>query len=81
MASKIAISYQGLIATDAFCVIHFAVGNGSWMRHQTVKVPWDDILSDEVTQKIDRHVRRRMIEVWSDTPLPDLWDEARTAQG
>lgn len=75
MTSRIKVSYQGLIVTDQYLTVHFAVGNGSWMRHQTVKVPLAELLTDEVTQAIDRHVRRRMIEIWSDTPLPLLVDD------
>lgn len=74
VVSKIKVSYQGLICTEQFMTVHFAVGNGAWIRHQTVKVPMKDLLTDEVTQAIDKHVRRRMIEIWSDTPLPDLFD-------
>lgn len=77
--SKLKTSYQGLICTDKYVTVHFAVGNGSWLRHQTVKIPVDELLTDQVTSMIDRHVRRRLIEIWSDEKVPDLldapWDE------
>lgn len=73
--SKIKVSYQGLVLTDAHVQVHFAVGNGSWLRHQHVKVPLSELLTDQVTQAIDRHVRRRMIEIWSSEPVPDLFSE------
>ena len=74
MASKIKVSYQGLIVTSSYVQVHFNVGNDSWIRHQHVKVPISEFLTDEITQAIDRHVRRRMIEIWSDTPVPDLFE-------
>lgn len=77
-ASPVKVSYQGLIVTDRYLQVHFNVGNGSWMRHQHVKVPLNEFLTDEVTQKIDKFVRRRLIEIWSEQPVPDLmipWDE------
>lgn len=73
---KIQTSFQGLTATDAYLTVHFAVGNGGWLRHAAIKVPIGDLLTDEVTQALDRHVRRRMLEIWSDEPLPDLFNEA-----
>lgn len=72
MASKIKTSYQGLIVTERYVTVHFAVGNGSWLRHQTVKIPISELLTDQVTQAIDRHVRRRLIEIWSEEKVPDL---------
>lgn len=74
--SKIKVSYQGLILTDAYMQVHFAVGNGSWARHQHVKVPLAELLTDQVTQAMDRHVRRRLVEIWSETPIPDLLETA-----
>lgn len=73
--AKMKISYQGLVVTATAIEVHFAVGNGVWLRHQRVRVPLGEFLTDEVTQAIDRHVRRRMIEIWSDTPLPDLFEQ------
>lgn len=78
--SPIKTSYDGLICTEQYLSVHFKVGNGSWIRHSTVKVPLRELLTDEVTQMIDRHVRRRMIEIWSDTPLPDLFSEPPWSQ-
>lgn len=76
--SPVKCSYQGLIVTDQYVQVHFKVGNGSWIRHQHVKVPMNEFLSDEVTQALDRQVRRRLIEIWSAEPVPDLalpWDD------
>lgn len=74
MPSPVKTSYQGLILTDQYLQVHFNVGNGSWVRHQHVKVPISEFLTDEMTQAIDKHVRRRLIEIWSDEPIPDLTD-------
>lgn len=74
MPSPIKTSYAGLVLTDAYAQVHFKVGNGSWVRHAHVKVPISELLTDEVTQAIDRHVRRRMIEIWSAEPVPDLFE-------
>lgn len=74
MAAKMKVSYQGIIVTEQYLSVHFAVGNGVWLRHSTVKVPLSELLTDQVTQAIDRHVRRRMIEIWSEEPVPDLFD-------
>lgn len=77
-ASPVKVSYDGIIVTDRYLQVHFKVGNGSWVRHQHVKVPLSEFLTDEVTQKIDRYVRRRLIEIWSEQPVPDLmlpWEE------
>lgn len=72
--AKMKVSYQGLVVTTTAVVIHFAVGNGVWLRHSTVRVPLSEMMTDEVTQALDKHVRRRMIEIWSDEPVPDLFD-------
>lgn len=74
MPSKVKVSYQGIIVTEQYLTVHFAVGNGVWMRHQTVKVPLRELLTDQVTQALDRHVRRRLIEIWSEEPVPQLTD-------
>lgn len=76
--SPVKCSYQGIIITDQYLQVHFNVGNGSWMRHQHVKIPLSEFLTDEVTQKLDRFVRRRLIEIWSEQPVPDLvlpWED------
>ena len=73
--SKMKISYQGLIVTATAVEVHFAVGNGVWLRHQRVRVPLSELLTDEVTQALDRHVRRRMLEIWSEEPIPDLFQQ------
>lgn len=79
MANRVKTSFQGVTCTAQYVTVHFAVSNGVWTRMSTVKVPLNELLSDEVTQALDKHVRRRMIEIWSDTPVPDLfsppWDE------
>lgn len=72
MPSPVKVSYQGLILTDQYLQVHFNVGNGSWMRHQHVKVPLTELLTDELTQQLDKHVRRRLLEIWSDEPIPEL---------
>lgn len=79
--SPIKLSYQGLVVTSSYVQVHFNIGNGTWMRHQHVKVPINEFLTDEMTQAIDRHVRRRMIEIWSAEPVPELFDEETTARG
>lgn len=75
MSSPVKVSYQGIIVTSAYVQVHFNVGNGSWMRHQHVKIPLSEFLTDEVTQALDRYTRRRLIEIWSGQPIPDLFDQ------
>lgn len=75
MASKVKTSYQGLIVTQEYVQVHFNVGNGSWMRHEHVKVPLNEFLTDEITQALDRKVRRRLIEIWSEEKVPTLLDD------
>lgn len=75
MASKVKTSYQGLIVTQEYVQVHFNVGNGSWMRHEHVKVPLNEFLTDEITQALDRKVRRRLIEIWSEEQVPTLLDD------
>lgn len=75
MTSKIKTSYQGLIVTQSYVQVHFNVGNGTWMRHEHVKIPLSELLTDEVTQAMDRHVRRRLIEIWSQQEVPSLLDD------
>lgn len=79
-AGKIQTSFQGITVTPSYLTVHFAVGNGGWLRHAAIKVPMTELLTDEVTQALDTHVRRRMIEIWSQEPVPDLFDEERTAR-
>lgn len=74
MASPVKTSYDGLVVTDRFVQVHFKVGNGSWVRHAHIKVPITEFLTDEVTQAMDKMVRRRLIEIWSAEPVPDLFD-------
>lgn len=74
MASPVKTSYDGLVVTDRFVQVHFKVGNGSWVRHAHIKVPITEFLTDEVTQAMDKMVRRRLIEIWSAQPVPDLFD-------
>lgn len=73
--AKMKISYQGLIVTTTAVEVHFAVGNGVWLRHAKVRVPMEEMLTDEFTQALDKHVRRRMIEIWSGESVPSLFDE------
>lgn len=74
MSNRIKTSYQGLIVTERYVTVHFAVGNGSWLRSSTVKIPISELLTDQVTSMVDRHVRRRLIEIWSEEKVPDLFD-------
>lgn len=76
--SPVKCSYQGIIVTDRYVQVHFNVGNGSWIRHQHVKVPISELLNDEFAQAMDKFVRRRLVEIWSEQPVPDLmlpWEE------
>ena len=78
---KIQTSFRGITVTPQYLTVHFAVGNGGWIRHSTIKVPLDELLTDEVTQSIDSHVRRRMVEIWGAEDVPSLFDEEQTARG
>lgn len=73
--SPVKTSYDGIIVTDRYVQVHFKVGNGAWVRHQHVKVPITEFLTDEVTQALDKMVRRRLVEIWSGEPVPDLFEQ------
>lgn len=76
---RISTSFQGITVTSSYMTVHFAVGNGSWLRHSEIKVPINELLTDEVTQAVDKHVRRRMIEIWSGEQIPGLFDDEQVA--
>lgn len=41
-------------------------------RRHALYVPTDMLPWDDVTRELDRIARRRLIEAWSDTPLPEM---------
>lgn len=68
--------FAGVTATDLYVTVHAEVTEGAWTRYCTVRVPLAALLHPEITDAMDRCVRRRLAEVWQeapdDEPLPGM---------
>lgn len=53
--------------SEKFLVVEYWQHIGSAQRRQQVKVPIEWLLADEVLDALDKAMRRRMIDRWSDT--------------
>lgn len=72
---KIKTEYQGATVTARYLTIHFRLEvGGTIVRASQVKIAIDQLPFDEMEQAMDRLVRRKLLEAWSDEPLPP-WDE------
>lgn len=65
------ISCQGVTCTEKYLTVHVTVEEAAWMRFGAVRVPLSALLHEDVTDAMDRLVRRRLIEAWSETDIAD----------
>lgn len=65
------IKYAGITASDRFLNVHFQLEIGAVHRYGVVPVPLRQLLHPEITDAMDREVRRKLIEVWSEVDLAD----------
>lgn len=62
----------GARTTDKYLVLHFNGRAGTVIRHDTVRIPLEDlVLSAQVTEALDRAARRALIEYWSGVDIPE----------
>lgn len=64
-------SYEGITATAGFVTVYFTERVGGGLRFSSVRVPLVELLQEQVTDQMDRAVRRRLIQVWSEIDLSD----------
>jgi hypothetical protein len=69
--ARIKITATGLRVADNAAIISVFMETASWMQGGLVRVPLDWLTSREVTDAMDRAVRRRLIERWSEVDLAD----------
>lgn len=60
-----------IAATEKYLTVEVRLGEARAHRLAYVKVPLAWLLADEVTDALDRHIRRRLIQVWSEVDLSD----------
>lgn len=72
------VTQAGLGVRGSNLVVGLQIETGVWSRFATVDVPLVLLLNEDVTEALDRTVRRRLIERWSeqviDEPLPFMGD-------
>lgn len=57
--------FAGLTATDMYLNVHAEVGDGPVQKYAVIKVPLEALLHPEVTDALDRCVRRELAQAWS----------------
>lgn len=67
----IKVTHAGLGVRGSNLVVGLQVETGVWCRFATVDVPLMLLLNEDVTEALDRTVRRRLIEKWSGEPLDE----------
>lgn len=65
------IEVTGLAATDRYLNASVAIRQGASVQFGVVKIPLDWLLSEHVTEALDRQVRRDLIQRWSEVDLTD----------
>lgn len=65
------ISCEGITTTDRYMNVHITVREKDWVRFGEVKVPLVALLQQNVTEAMDRTVRRALIQAWSEEDLAD----------
>lgn len=72
---KVAAKYTGCVLTDRVMQVHFALTVGGHIKRAAhVKVPLTEFTEAVWATAMDRASRRRLVEIWSDEPLPP-WTE------
>lgn len=73
---KLSHKYQGMTLTDKYLTVHFATTIGGQVkRHGQVKIPISECTSEVIANAMDRATRRRLVQIWSDTPIDfPPWD-------
>lgn len=62
---------QGVTATERYLTVWFQVDGGGWLRFGHVRVPLTELLAEPITSAMDRAVRRKLIEAWSEVDICD----------
>lgn len=60
------VAYQGVSTSDLYLRVHFEHRVAGSIRFEEVKVPLADLLGENVLQALDKTIRRRLIERWSE---------------
>lgn len=67
----IKVTHAGLGVRGSSLVVGLQIETGAWCRFATVDVPLALLLNEDVTEALDRTVRRRLIERWSSQPIEE----------
>jgi len=65
------ITYNGLTATDKYATVHMTIEASTWMKFASCRIPLEALLQEHITEAMDRQVRRRLIQEWSEVDLAD----------
>lgn len=65
------VTYNGLSSSDKFVTAHGTLDGGTWIKFFSVRIPLEDLLAEHITEAMDRTVRRRLIQEWSEVDLAD----------
>lgn len=63
--------YQGLVPGKSTCEVVFTEDVGGTRRVRSFEVPWEALATTHVLACLDREVRRKLIEVWSEVDIAD----------
>lgn len=69
--ARLKVVPTGLQATEKYLNVSIAVSNGAADQFGVVKIPLIWLLSEHITDALDREVRRSLIQVWSEVDLAD----------
>jgi hypothetical protein len=69
--SSMKAEYTGTTCTEKYLTVYFTAKQDTWVQFCSVKVPLTDLLDEKVTNMMDRAVRRKLIEIWSEVDLAD----------
>lgn len=65
------LTLQGLDCSERYITVYVKVSHASWVRFSEVKIPIEAFLDEKITSAMDRVVRRKLIEVWSEVDICD----------
>lgn len=60
------VQYQGVTTSDLYLRVMFEHRIAGSIRFEEVKVPLADLLGENVMKALDKTIRRRLIEQWSE---------------
>lgn len=68
---NVKVNYTGCVLTDRNMQVHFTLTIGGHVKRAAhVKVPLSEFTQEVWATAADRASRRRLMEIWSDEPIP-----------